>query len=572
MKRSFTLKLILAAIVISGSFVSCKKSGGGRGVSDGTGWKMDGRDGGFQANTKYKGQETGPGLVFVEGGSFTMGQVQDDVMHDWNNTPTQQTVQSFYIDEHEVTNVMYLEYLDWLKRTFPPENSEYRNIYYGALPDTLVWRSPLGSNEVFVENYLRHPAYQEYPVVGVSWVQAMQYANWRTDRVNEFILESKGLFQKNAHTQFSNGASNFNTDTYLASPENTYGGDSTAVKRGIPFYRYNRDNASDSTSTKNKSIRPEKATRAANTSDGLLLPKYTLPTEAQWEYAAKAIIENREYNNIKGRKKYPWNGMYTRRGDRKRAGDQLANFKQGRGDYSGIAGWSDDGATLTIEVKHYPPNAFGIYDMAGNVAEWVADVYRPIIDASASDLNYYRGNDFTKQKIGEDGKVVIIKEGVEYDTLSNGRIVPKVLPGSVARETLDEADVYLRPNFEKAYNVNYRDGDFPSTRFYEQYTSDSLEFEELKKKTNMYNSPQNKISRDSLGNIIRNRDKTKDRTSLVSDEVRVYKGGSWKDRAYWLDPAQRRYLPQDMATNYIGFRCAMPRVGSESLKKKRARD
>ena len=48
------------------------------------------------------------------------------------------------------------------------------------------------------------------------------------------------------------------------------------------------------------------------------------------------------------------------------------------------------------------------------------------------------------------------------------------------------------------------------------------------------------------------------RTTLISDEVRVYKGGSWKDRAYWLDPAtRRRYFPQDMATDYIGFRCAM---------------
>ena len=56
-------------------------------------------------------------------------------------------------------------------------------------------------------------------------------------------------------------------------------------------------------------------------------------------------------------------------------------------------------------------------------------------------------------------------------------------------------------------------------------------------------------------------------TSLVSDHARVYKGGSWKDREYWLDPAQRRYFPQDMATDYIGFRCAMSRVGSKSKGK-----
>lgn len=57
-------------------------------------------------------------MVFIEGGTFTMGKVQDDVMHDWNNTPNQQHVQSFYMDETEVTNKMYTEFLDWIKVFF----------------------------------------------------------------------------------------------------------------------------------------------------------------------------------------------------------------------------------------------------------------------------------------------------------------------------------------------------------------------------------------------------------------------------------------------------------------------
>ena len=58
---------------------------------------------------------------------------------------------------------------------------------------------------------------------------------------------------------------------------------------------------------------------------------------------------------------------------------------------------------ITVQVKSYPPNDFGVYDMAGNVAEWVADVYRPIIDDEANDFNYYRGNIYLKNAIGEDG-------------------------------------------------------------------------------------------------------------------------------------------------------------------------
>ena len=82
----------------------------------------------------------------------------------------------------------------------------------------------------------------------------------------------------------------------------------------------------------------------------------------------------------------------------------------------------------------------------------------------------------------------------------------------------------------------------------------------------MYNSPDHSVEVDSTGAMIREYDKSDKRTSLINDEVRVYKGGSWKDREYWLDPAQRRYYPQNIATDYIGFRCAMSRVGSKSKK------
>jgi len=155
--------------------LSCYKNDYGKN-SRATGWEYNSKEGGFQVNTNYKEQETGPGLVFIEGGTFTMGRVQDDVMHDWNNTPTQQHVQSFYMDETEVTNIMYLEYLDWLKGVYPPTEPKYRNIYYGALPDTLVWRNRLGFNEMMTNNYLRHPAYANYPVVGVNWIQAVEFS------------------------------------------------------------------------------------------------------------------------------------------------------------------------------------------------------------------------------------------------------------------------------------------------------------------------------------------------------------------------------------------------------------
>ncbi|MBT8264807.1 MAG: gliding motility lipoprotein GldJ [Muriicola sp.] len=545
MKKQF-IKVVLSCTVLVAGFTttSCnKKSSGSKNVSRATGWQINAKEGGFQYNSDFKEQETSPGLVFIEGGTFTKGKVQDDVMHDWNNTPSAQHVQSFYMDETEVTNVMYLEYLDYLKNVYPPENPKYANIYKGALPDTLVWRNRLGFNETMTNNYLRHPAYAEYPVVGVNWIQAAQYAEWRTDRVNEAMLEREGYLAKDAKYQAITGEVNgtFNTEAYLNRPESIYNGQIDSLQG---------NKKKDSVSV------------FAKRSSGIISPEYRLPTETEWEYAAAALQGSREYNNYRGRKKYPWEGEYTRNGQRVGRGDQLANFKQGKGDYGGIAGWSDDGADITAEVKSYKPNDLGLYDMAGNVAEWVADVYRPIVDDQISDFNYYRGNIYSKTAIGADGKVEILRDSIVFDTLPNGKVVAVNLPGEILMVPVDTEETYLRTNFSESDNRGYRDGDPGSSRFFDQFND-----EEEENQRKMYDSPKHKVSRDSLGNIVRGYDTSNERTTLINDEVRIYKGGSWKDRAYWLDPAQRRFLPQYMATDYIGFRCAMSRVGSKSKSK-----
>ena len=561
MKKVVTFKVLLVLAIFT-AFTSCKKSSSSKNSSRATGWNINDREGGFQYNTDFQEQETSPGLVFIEGGTFTKGRVQDDVMHDWNNTPNQQHVQSFYMDETEVTNMMYLEYLDWIKRVYPPTDENFRAIYHGALPDTLVWRNRLGYNEIMTENYLRHPGYAEYPVVGVSWIQAVEFANWRSDRVNEYNLEKAGYLKRDAKTMDVSAESNFNTDTYINAPTQTYGGNEEIINAEGRNKRNVRVDADGNESN-------VFATRET----GIISPKYRLPTETEWEYAALGLSEIRSYNLYRGRKKYPWDGQYTRSGKRKIRGDQMANFKQGKGDYGGIAGWSDDGADITNKVKSYEANDYGLYDMAGNVAEWVADVYRPIIDDEFNDFNYYRGNVYTKNAINDDGTVKIVTpENIVYDTTSTGKLVARNLPGEILQVPVDENETYLRTNFDKSDEINFRDGDKRSSRYFESFNEEDEKANKTSETSLMYNSPKHNITRDSLGNIVREYDKTNNRTSLINDEVRVYKGGSWKDREYWLDPAQRRYFPQDMATDYIGFRCAMSRVGSKSKGKNKTKN
>lgn len=328
-----------------------------------------------------------------------------------------------------------------------------------------------------VSNYLRFPAYAEYPVVGVNWEQATEYCVWRTDRVNEQLLIDKKVLAHDPDNQ--RDENNFNTEAYL---NGQYVG---TVKKNI------------------KGLGKER--RPVKWEDGILLPEYRLPTEAEWEYAAYALVGNTHDERISNSRIYPWDGSWVRYAEKKHRGRMMANFVRGKGDYMGVAGDANDGFAMTAPVKSFWPNDFGLYDMAGNVNEWVSDVYRPLSFQDMAEFNPYRGNVFKTLVTDEEGNIA------QKDSL-----------GHMRYRVQTDAELANRENYRTADNRNYKDGDIQSR------ISSDIDWK----------AQDNKGTKDMY--YVSN----EETTTMIDDEARIYKGGSFKDRAYWQNPGTRRYLNQ----------------------------
>ncbi|MBE6330045.1 MAG: gliding motility lipoprotein GldJ [Bacteroidales bacterium] len=514
MRHIKLLKPALVLMIVGATLASCgEKKLKDSTASNTTGWKYnDKENGGFQVVNGYE-QDTPPGMVFIEGGTFTQGRVIEDVIGDWNNIPRRVTVASFYMDQYEISNVNWREYLHWMGNVFHNDI----NIVMKAYPDTLVWREELAYNEPYLDFYFSHVAYNWYPVVGVSWVQCADYCIWRTDRVNEMRMAEEGIIQ---YTDFQ--ALKGNTDM-----------DDVAQNQIFSTQKYIMKSDYKPTDGKKPMTDVYGNARKTNMSDGVLLPKFRLPTEAEWEYAAYGTKAVEGEENYQEKKIYPWYGHQMRNPAKKVKGEMYANYVRGRGDMMGMGGKLNDHATITAPVDAFWPNEFGLYCMAGNVNEWVLDVYRVLSSDDVQEYNPFRGNEYMVPQMEEttvDGQNIRVPQ---IDSL--GR-VKFTYEASKADDPAKYAKLDVR---------NYKDGDAASALDRTQWKTIVDPDISTKK---LYDPDT-----DAEGML----------TSKISNTTRVYKGGGWKDRAYWLNPGQRRYLEQTESRSDIGFRCAMSKVGAE---------
>lgn len=248
---------------------------------------------GAEDRPEYNPQQVPYGMVACPGGTFHMGQADQDIAASMANLNKQVTIGGFYMDETEITNNEYRQFINvMMEDSLDVLGEEY--VMTQLYPDTTVWVKDYTYHmgDPLMEYYFSHPAFDDYPVVGVDYFAAKYFSEWRTKHKNQ-----------------------------------------------------------------------------ANTEEGMApMPAFRLPTEAEWEYAARG---GRDMSV------YPWGGPYLRNGK----GCLLANFKPGRGDYY------SDGFTYTAPVAQFFPNDFGLYDMAGNVSEWCEDAYSDATVPIVWDLN-----------------------------------------------------------------------------------------------------------------------------------------------------------------------------------------
>jgi formylglycine-generating enzyme required for sulfatase activity len=511
--------------------------------SPSTGWDYNSpRNGGFQ-KVPYFEQETGPGLELIEGGLLEVP---------FFDSVKQVIVPSFYLDRTEITNRDWCEYMYWTERTF---GTDYPEIVINALPDTNVWREVVGFSESMELSYLRHPSFANYPVVGISWMQANNYCAWRTDRVNEYILIREGILIHNPNQQNEP----FTTNAYL----------SGQYEVGINYKKQLPDLNPSHAGGSGRDL----GSRIVRLEDGILLPRYRLPTEAEWEYAyitssANTTISTKEIIKYK-----------------QSAQDVMGNFIKSN-DFNRFNGF------LVAPVDAYLPNDNGIYNLAGNVQEWVLDSYYNEERLYQNEVLPFNGDEM---EVPVRNSQLQIEEKLSfpiYDLKRVQRFITEFEELRLKKKNVDSVEYELFNKMNEYLSIAIKEeseGKIESANrlintiyhevledFNTMYRNASFGESELEI-ISCLKQEMPKYIIDLPGNIrlrgitpwqrINARNGNLDARQMldsnyINNDLKIVKGASWVDENELMNPFQRRTMTQYEYSATIGFRCAMDRLGS----------
>ncbi|MDA3880431.1 MAG: SUMF1/EgtB/PvdO family nonheme iron enzyme [Prolixibacteraceae bacterium] len=370
--KNYTLIFALAAIVF---FASCSQSG---------------ESGELTGATQSRGSWFEPvpyGMAFVKRGAIRIGPSDEDPTS--NITPTRSiNVDAFWMDDTEITNNEYRQFTSWVRDSIARKllyNSSNPNAQYYANLDIdgnyigLNWEEPIEWGDTLALEDIYIPANERFYgnreldtrklFYDYSWIdlqkaarranmynyEEQSYGGGITDR-SDFIVRERTHVYPDTLVWIRDFTYSYNeprTSKYYWHPGfDNYPVVGVTWKQAKAFcqWRTQRQN--------------EYFARVGNAT----VMDYRLPTEYEWEYAARGGLQNAMY---------PWGGYYSRN----QMGEFMANYKPMRGNYS------EDGGLATMKVAEYPPNDFGLYDMAGNVAEWTSTAYDDLAPGMVNELN-----------------------------------------------------------------------------------------------------------------------------------------------------------------------------------------
>lgn len=329
------------------------------------------------------------GMVFIPQGSFNMGPGDQDVPYAHVTQHKTVSVSAFYIDETEITNNEYRQFVNWVRdsiaRVILGENGVegYELIEeddYGNFidPPIIDWSRSIRWDDAEVREVLEDEMYLP---------EHERFYSRREFDTRKFVFKYENFDIKTASSRPNKAQGKIDRSVFLDRPEVNIFPD-TLVWTSDYTYSYNDpwsrnyfhhpsfdDYPVVGVSWKQAIAFSKWRTQILNDyligRDEPLHDEFRLPTESEWEYAARGGYDLSPY---------PWGGPYTTNQE----GCFLANFKPRRGNY--VA----DGGIKTVKVASYNPNNFGLYDMAGNVAEWTNNAY----DESAFNFSHDMNMDF----------------------------------------------------------------------------------------------------------------------------------------------------------------------------------
>lgn len=340
-------------------------------------------------------------MAFIPAGNFIMGPSDQDAMFAMNSVSRSVTVEAFWMDQTEITNNKYRQFVYWVRDSIlrtklgdaqVPEYEFYRVDEEGNEidPPIINWDERIDMDVVEISDVVEEMYYpleerfngrKQTDVRKLNyvyfWVDYKQAAKARYDYENEryegkvYSLDGTESDVQNRSSFIMQDEINVYPDTLAWIRDFTYSFNDPFASLYFWHPSYD-DYPVVGVTWKQASAFSIWRTEFMNTSlrqQGMVdVHNYRLPLETEWEYAARGGF---------ALQMYPWGGPYTRN----YKGCFLANFKPLRGSYI------DDGEVYTAAAASFEPNEYGLYDMAGNVAEWTSCAYHASAYVFTHDLN-----------------------------------------------------------------------------------------------------------------------------------------------------------------------------------------